>query len=371
MIFGTFIYNDILVFTINNQRKESKLAKRKGSGYATINDVAKLAEVGSITVSRFLREPKKVSIKLQKRITKSILNLNYVPDPKARALASGKSNVIGVLIPSLSNNVFSDTLRGIHDMIKNTQYQIQIGNTRYSLDEEDRLVSLFIRQRPAAMILTSLGTSEKSCKLLKNSNVPIVQIMELEGKAIDTKVGYSSILAAEEVVTHLIEKGYLRIGYMAARMDRRSILRRDSYRKQMQKNGIYDKQLEITTLELSSVGLGRKLFRTFKKTNPDADAIFCSNDDLALGVIFECMDQGISIPEDMGVVGFNDLEMMAACVPSISSVRTNRYQIGQLAIKNILQRLDGNFREPKQVDVGFQLIARQSSNRATDVATPI
>src|SRR6185369_10014763 len=123
---------------------------RRGGGRPTIADVAKLAGVGAITVSRALREPGRVSQDLRRQIAAAIERLGYVPDPNARALASARADVIGVLVPSLTNNVFADVVRGIYDGLSDTSFQIQIGNTHYSGMEEERLLQVFLGQRPAA-----------------------------------------------------------------------------------------------------------------------------------------------------------------------------------------------------------------------------
>ncbi|WP_421781751.1 LacI family DNA-binding transcriptional regulator [Kiloniella litopenaei] len=339
------------------------MGKRRGSGRATITDVAEHAGVGAITVSRMMRDPSKVSEKLRSRIEKSIRELQYIPDPKARALASGRADVIGVLIPSLSNIIFADTLRAIHDSTQNTPYQVLIGNTRYDAEEENHLLSLFLAQNPAALIVVGIDQSDNSIKLLQEANIPVVQIYEIGQNPIDMSVGLSHIAAGEAMVEHLLDQGFSKIGYLAARLDPRMERRLEAYRKKLKSLESFDPKRVILTNKASSVNIGRELMRQLIGCAPDTDAVICANDDIALGALFECQAQGISVPKQMGIIGFNDLEMMQAAYPSLTSIRTDRYKIGTLAVDKILQRLNGDETDQKQIDTGFELIQRDSTSR--------
>ncbi|WP_169543961.1 HTH-type transcriptional regulator GntR [Sneathiella aquimaris] len=337
------------------------MAKRKGSGRATINDVAQHAKVGAITVSRMLRDPSKVSEKLRTRIEESIRVLKYIPDQKARALASGRNDVIGVLVPSLTNNVFSDTLRGIHDAARDTPFQIQIANTHYSVAEEDHLISLFVGQRPAALIVTGRDQSEKTRNLLSESKIPIVQIIETDDNPIDMVIGFSHSKAAMTVIDHLVEQGYRRIGFIGARLDPRLARRLSGYKQRLTELDLFDEARIAVSTAASSVNLGRDFFKDLQKRDPKMDAVFCGNDDMALGVLFECLAQNIQIPTEMGIAGFNDLEFMSAAVPPLTSVLTHRYEIGYQAVDLILKRLNGEKPNSLNIDVGYELQAREST----------
>ena len=119
----------------------------------------------------------------------------------------------------------------------------------------------------------------------------------------------------------------------------------------------------MTTTRSSSTSLGAELIATLRAKRPDIEAVFCNNDDMALGVLFGCQHAGLRVPEDLGIIGFNDLEMMAAACPSLTSIRTNRYGIGKTAVDMIRLRLEGQEPEKPVVDLGFQLQERQSTAR--------
>ncbi|WP_033069187.1 LacI family DNA-binding transcriptional regulator [Thalassospira australica] len=339
------------------------MRKRKGAGRPTISDVAAKAGVSTITVSRALRDPSKVSDHLRRKINNAVRKLNYVPHSHASALASTRSNIIGVIVPSLTNNVFADTLRAIYDELYQGAFQVQLGNSRYVAADEERLVRTFLSQGPSAMIVAGTDQTDATRELLLNAQCPVVQIMEVGDDPIDMMVGFSHFEGGKAAGMHLLKKGYKRIGFLGARMDPRSHRRLEGFVEAMRLGGRYEPDLVMTTTASSSVSLGSELIGQLRKRDPDLDAIFCNNDDLALGALFGCQKAGISVPDELGIVGFNDLEMMAASHPSLTSIRTDRYAIGKRAVEMIKAELEGNPPEEKVVDLGFELQERESTLR--------
>lgn len=338
---------------------------RRSSGRPTITDVARLAGVGAITVSRALRDPERVSADLRRQIDAAIKTLGYVPDHNARALATTRADVIGVLLPSLTNNVFAEVVRGIYDGLSYSPYQVQIGNTHYSALEEERLLRVFLGQRPAALIVSGVDQSATARRLLESAGCPVVQIMEVASDPIDMMVGFSHSEGGRAAAQHLIGMGYRRIGFIGARMDPRSQRRLAGYRAAVEAAGLYDPRLVTTTPTPSSVPLGRELFREARSRSADLDAVFCNNDDLALGVLFECHRAAIAVPQRVGIVGFNDLDMMRVSYPSVTSIRTPRYEIGRRAVAMAVARNNGSDVGALSVDVGFELMQRESTARLT------
>lgn len=336
--------------------------RRKG-GRPTIADVAARAGVSSITVSRALRDPARVSEELREQIEEAVRALDYVPDQHARALASARTNVIGVIIPSLTNNVFADVLRGIYDSVTQSPYQVQLGNSRYSPIEEERLLATFLSQRPTALIVAGVDQTEKGRALLRSAGCPIVQIMDLSDDPVDMMVGFSHKAGGHVVTSHLVAAGYRRIGFLGARMDPRTQRRLEGYRAALVEAHLYDPRRITTTPASSSVSLGRDLLRDLLARMPDTDAVFCNNDDLALGALFECQRAALAVPEAIGIAGFNDLEMMEAAYPALTSIRTPRYEIGQRAVQMARAAIGGQRPELARVDVGFELKVRTSTMR--------
>lgn len=316
-----------------------------------------------MTVSRTLRSPEKVSEKTRRRITAVVERLGYIPDPAASALAAGKTNVIGVIVPSVTNNVFADVLRGIYEVAEGSKWQIQLGNSRYSPLEEERLVQTFLSQRPAGLMISGRDQSEATDALLKSADCPIVQVMEIGPFPYDMIIGFSHIEASKAATRHLMDMGYKRPGYIAARLDPRSQRRLEGFRQAAEGAGLYDPARVVTTPKPSNVSLGCELVADLLSKAPDTDAILCNNDDLALGALFECQRRNIAVPNQIGICGFNDLEMMAAATPAITSVRTHRLDMGQRAMDMMINTLEGSAPDLKNIDLGFELMPRQSTAR--------
>jgi LacI family transcriptional regulator, gluconate utilization system Gnt-I transcriptional repressor len=187
-------------------------------------------------------------------------------------------------------------------------------------------------------------------------------------------IGFSHYDAAFAAVSHLLAHGFRRIGFVGAQMDPRVQRRFGGYRDAVRAASIFDPRLIVTTPVPTSVTLGGTLFADLLARAPDCDAVFCGNDDLALGVLFECQRRHISVPDEMAIVGFNDLEFMASAVPSLTSVRTNRYEMGRNAVTMVTAAIEGNHPPERVVDLGFELMVRQSSSaraaRLSSAAVP-
>jgi LacI family gluconate utilization system Gnt-I transcriptional repressor len=175
-------------------------------------------------------------------------------------------------------------------------------------------------------------------------------------------IGFSHYEAARAAVTHLLAQGCRRIGFVGARMDPRVQRRLDGYVSAMKETALFEQRLVVTTATPTSVTLGGALFADLLAWVPDLDAVFCANDDLALGVLFECRRREIAIPEQLAIIGFNDLEFMASAVPTLTSVRTNRYEMGRTAATMLVDAIDGRRPERPVLDLGFKVIERQSSS---------
>ena len=165
--------------------------KRTKSGKIRLTEVAKLAGVSPITASRFFRNPDALSLSKRERVDSAVKELGYVPNLAARALASHRTEVIGVVIPSLTNNVFADVLRGIYDSSEQSRYSIQLANTRYSILQEEKLLRLFLAQKPAGLIVTGIDQTPESRAILEAVDCPIVQIMEIGDNPVDMMIGTS------------------------------------------------------------------------------------------------------------------------------------------------------------------------------------
>jgi LacI family gluconate utilization system Gnt-I transcriptional repressor len=328
----------------------------------TLVDVAAKAGVSAITVSRVINHPEKVSEPLRQRVQAVVDALGYIPNQFASSLASAKSHVMGVVIPSLSNTVFNDVLRGVYEIAGKAGYKVLLVDTHYSPLEEEKMVRTLLSQTPQAMIVTG-GDQTRACRtMLEKARIPIVQIMELLTEPIDMNIGFSHEQAGLDVVNQLLRSGYKRIAFFGARMDPRVQQRLQGYKAAMEAAGESWHDLVMTTPEPSSIGLGGELLKSLMAvTNGKVDAIFCCNDDLALGALFESQRMNIRVPADLAICGFNDIEAAEYVNPSLTSVHTPRYEMGAKAAEMLVKVLEGKSIDEKKVNIGYQLKLRKST----------
>jgi LacI family gluconate utilization system Gnt-I transcriptional repressor len=259
--------------------------------------------------------------------------------------------------------VFTDVLRGIYDVMGSSGYKVLLVDTHYSPLEEEKMIRTLLSQAPEALIITG-GDQTKTChNLLQKARVPLVQIMEILPEPLDMNVGFSHWQAGYDVALHLLHEGYRRIGFMGARMDPRVQQRMQGFKKALEDAGKFWKNFVVTTPEPSSIEMGGELFKSLlAATNGVVDAIFCANDDLALGALFESQRMNIKVPSDLALCGFNDIEASRFVNPSLTSVQVGRYEMGVKAAEMVINRLNGKLDEPKVVDMGYQIKKRQSTS---------
>lgn len=333
----------------------------RATGRVTLGDVAAAAGVSPITVSRALRGERSVATELVERVRAAALQLGYVPDPAARALASARSSHVAVLIPLLTNTLFVDLLEAVHRTLLPAGYQTLIGVTHYEPLEEEQLLNSYMAHRPAGLIVTGFDRTEASRRLIAASQVPCVHVMETTRAEGVHSVGFSQAEAGHTITAHLLARGRKRIAFVAAQLDPRVMQRAEGYRRCLREAGCYDPKLELLNPERSSLALGGQLFEQMLKSHPEVDAIFFCNDDLAQGGLLAALRLGVSVPGKVAVAGFNDLNGSDQMLPPLTTVHTPRTEIGEEAARMLLALMR---REPvgqTSVDVGYQLIVRGST----------
>lgn len=332
----------------------------RSTGRPTLNEVAKLAAVSPITASRALRGVATVAPQLVEKVRAAAHSLGYVANPAARALASSQSQSVVVLVPSLSNQLFIEPLEAIQSVLRPRGLEVVIGNYHYSPVEEENLLRSHLANRPRGMILTGFDRSQAAQQLLMASGVPCVHMMELDPTRTEPCVGFSQQQAGAQAARHLLSRGRRRLAYVSAQLDPRVIQRGSGFRQALEEQGLYDESLQLASPLPSSIGLGGQLFARLLAEHPDVDGVFFCNDDLAQGAALEALRRGIRIPEQVSLIGFNDLPGSAHMVPRLTSIRTPREQVGQRAAQMLLGLLEGNVPQA-QVDLGFELVVREST----------
>ena len=347
---------------MNDLSKPASTARQRR---VTLSDVAAHAGVSAVTASRVLRRPEMVSAELRQRVENAVQALAYVPNHLASALASARTGTIGVLVQSLTNGVFIDYLKALHDAFLPAGFQVMVLNSRYIPEEEDRAIATLLSQHSEAMILAGIDQSDHARRMLEQAGIPVVQTMETTDDPIDICIGCSQREAGRAATRYLIERGHRRVGHIRARLDPRSRRRYEGYRQAMEEASIDPTQLIASSTQPSTVALGAELFREILQREPAIEAIFTCNDDLALGALFECQRRGIRVPEDVSIIGFNDLEFCASAFPTLSSVATPRYEMAKRAAEIVVRIIRGDGKRPQErtIDLGFKVMERDSTSR--------
>ena len=336
-------------------------AKSRATGRITLADVARAADVSPITVSRALRGERAVAPELVARVQAAVTKLGYLPNPAARALASGVGSHVAVLIPMLSNALFVDLLEAVQRTLRQGGYQTLIGVTHYDAAEEEMLLREQLLHRPAGLLVTGFERNDSTRNLIAQSGVPCVHLMEASGAPGVYSVGFSQADAGEELTRHLLAKGYKRIAFAAAQLDPRTLQRLDGWRKALQTVGLYDATLEWLNPAPSSISLGARMFEQIMGQQPAVDAVFFCNDDLAQGALLAALRLGIAVPQRVAVAGFNDLTGSDQMLPPLTTVRTPRAEIGTAAATMLLSLMRSEAVESPCVDLGYEMLVRGST----------
>lgn len=335
----------------------------RASGRVTLSDVAQAADVSPSTVSRALRGERAVAPALIERVRAVADMLGYVPDPAARALASQRSNHVGVLIPLLSNALFVDLLEAAQTSFRAAGFQTLMGVTHYNPKEEEQLLREQLVHRPAGLLVTGLDHNPATRLLIKHSQVPCVHLMDLPKSDEPALycVGFKQTDAGAAMTRHLLGRGRRRIAFAAAQLDARVMQRLFGWRCAMKEANVFDSGLEFLNPAPSSLALGGEMFQHILKQDPAVDAIFFCNDDLAQGALMMALRLGVDIPAQVAIAGFNDLTGSDQMLPPLTTVRTPRADMGQAAAAMLLGLIRGNEPTVMQLDLGFEIVQRQSS----------
>ncbi len=280
----------------------------------TLRDVSAACGVSEMTVSRVLRNRGDVSAATRKKVLEAAKTLGYVPNQIAGSLASQHVNLIAVIIPSLSNMVFPEVLTGINQVLEDTPFQPVFGVTDYMRDKEERVLYEMLSWRPSGVIIAGLEHSDAAEAMLRNAGIPVVEIMDTDGRAIDSMVGISHRKAGLDMAQAILKQGYSRIGFMGTSMprDHRARKRFEGLTEGLAKAGV-----EIEARDFysggSALAKGREMTATMLKENPDLDFLYYSNDMIGAGGLLYLLDEGVDVPGQIGLSGFNGGFEPATC----------------------------------------------------------
>ena len=345
------------------------LAKRKsaaagaggasGSGAAvTMETIGRIAGVSQVTVSRALNHPDKVSPETMVRIREAIRLTGYVPNLTAASLASRRTHLIAALVPSITNIVYSTLIQRFIVAIRSAGYQVLLGETGFSQEEEFELVSALLSRRPDGFLLTGVHHSAECRRALLGANIPTVEVWDITETPIDVCVGFAHSEAGRAVARFVREKGYRNAAAVAA-ADERAQRRMEAFRERLSDYG-FGEVPAVRLAGAASIRCGREALSQLLGQGFAEGVIFCSSDLLAHGILIEAAARRIAVPGKIAVIGFGDQDFAADIFPALTTVKVDREALGQKAADAMLRRLRGEPVETHRMDVGFTIVGRAS-----------
>ena len=333
----------------------------KKASSPTLIDVSKVAGVSPMTVSRALNRPDLVTEETRAKVREAVRQTGYVPNMMAGSLASNKSRLVAIFLPTIANSIFADTVQALMDRLTQAGYQTLLGLTGYDPDQEEKLLEAVLGRRPDGIVLTGTLHTESSRARLAQAGIPVVEAWDLSEDPIDMLVGFSHEQVGEQTARHLLGKGYKRFSIVAIG-DPRGLRRLNSLTAELKKHGIDEVPMEVlappATLQVGREGLAGLLDR-----GVSTDIVVCSSDTVAQGVLAEAASRGLRVPEDLAVMGFGDLSSAAQVYPALSTVRVDGNRIGLQVAQALLDRFQEHSSSASavRVDTGFTLIDRAST----------
>lgn len=329
----------------------------------TMADVARVAGVSPMTVSRAFKADSSVSEATREAILAAAEGLGYVFDSTASNLRSQKTDFVAVTIPSINNANFADTVRGLSDGLKARGLQILLGSTDYDMAEEERLIEQLLRRRPEAIVVTGGRHTPRARRMLENAGIPVIETWDLPETPIGHVVGFSNAEAVKGMVDHFVACGLRRIAFIGGdtSRDTRGADRRAGFVAAMQAQGLPTDRLIAVGAPPISMREGAEAMGRLLDTLPDTEAVICVSDLSAFGALTECQRRGIDVPGRISLAGFGDYEIAGISVPPLTTINPFPREIGARTAALILDVLDGRQAGPACLAIAPQLLLRPSS----------
>jgi LacI family gluconate utilization system Gnt-I transcriptional repressor len=344
------------------------MTERPPAARPRMADVALRAGVGTITVSRALRTPERVSPEIRDRVRAAIEATGYVPNLAAGTLKSQRSRMVAAIVPTLRNTIFADTAEGLADGLRAHGLQLLLASSGYSVEAEETILLNLLGQQPVAVVLTGTRHTARVRALLGDRRLPVVETWDLSPEPIDRVVGFSNLEAARRMTLELAARGHRRIAFAGTppEVERRASQRLDGYRQAMAELGLAPDVVLLEELGVTIASGGRAAEALLARPQPP-DAVFLVNDVAAFGAVQACQRLGVAVPGRLAIAGFGDFEIATAANPPLTTVRIYGERIGRTAARLIVERLSGgagappDASEPRVIDLGFEIVIRQSA----------
>lgn len=335
---------------------------------STILDVARLSGVSTVTVSRVINSPDSVREETREKVFLAMGKCNYKYNALARGFVTKRSNTIGLIIPTINNPVFADSTLGVQEYGDTKNIRVILGNSYYKYSQEENLVKVLRESQVDGLILTTTNLKGDVLKSLIDEKFPFVLLFSTIKGGPFSAVGIDNYRGGYLATEHLVSLGHKRIGMVAGNftMTDRSYHRWHGYKSCLRNNNIsYDKELLVQTdYSLSS---GRDSIRKLLDLPCPPTAVFCSNDYIALGAIKGAREKGLTLPDDLSIVGFDDMQTASYMVPALTTIRQPAYEMGRRAAELLLDQIEQPSK-PIQDMMDVELVVRESSTTVRDTS---
>jgi LacI family gluconate utilization system Gnt-I transcriptional repressor len=331
---------------------------RRGSGRATVADVARLAGVSTQTVSRVLNTPDRVPERTVTRVRDAMEQAGYVPNLLAGGLASGRSRLVAALVPTIASPIFLETIQALTATLAEHGYQLMVAESGHDDTRECELLDAIIGRRPDGIVLTRIVRSEQARRRLLASGIPVVETWDLTPTPLDMLIGFSHDQVGATVAEYFHAHGRQYPAVIAGD-DPRAGRRGEAFAKAVKRLGFAGRTVpKIEVPAPATLGAGRAGLARLLEQAPDTDAVFCSTDVIAHGVLIEARVRGIRVPQDLAVIGFGDFSFARDTDPALTTVRIDGTAIGGQAARFIVERAEGREVTTPVIDLGFSLVER-------------
>ncbi|WP_197486424.1 LacI family DNA-binding transcriptional regulator [Sphingobium sp. EP60837] len=329
-----------------------------------MGDVAKHLGVSKMTVSRALNKPGRVSATMRERVLSAVEEIGYLPNQLASSLSSNRSMIVGLIVPSIENSIYTSTVAGLSQIMREAGCHVMIAESNNSPDEEEKLVTAFLAHRVGGLVLHGTRHTERAIKLIRASGVPVVENGNIPLDPLDMVVGFSNFDAAHAMTMHLGRLGYKHIALatLSSVNNDRAHDRVQGYRLALEELGHSpDPRLIIECGR--GVTAGAEMVSHLVETAPEVDALFCAGDVIALGALFECQKRGWAVPERLAIASFDDVEILRHVTPAITTLRLPRGEIGVQSAMLLTSRMMGRADDARGrvIKLNFEIIQRGST----------
>lgn len=318
----------------------------------TLVEVASEAGVSAMTASRALRKAPDVSATTIAKVELAAAKVGYLGNSLAQSFTNQRTDLVAVIMPSLTNTVFPEVLAGISEVTERAGLQTVFGLSEYDQYRELKTIRSLLAWKPAAFIVPGVDQLPEAKALLKSADIPVIQIMDLCNDPIDSCIGLSHSKAGFEMSRALLERGYASFGYIGAGLekDTRAAKRKLGFLTGLKSKGL-DFVSDISVTGPQSTELGRKLMADMLDRSNLPEVVYFANDDLAAGAVLECLQRKIRVPEDIVIAGFNGLPIIDALPSKIVTSRSPRYEMGVKAGELIVQNISADLCRRQRIEL--------------------